>query len=383
MLLVVLLWLPLPDRVAHASDAGALLRECIGHYAMADFAGALAACRKAAKETRAPAELARIHLFLGLCYHGQRDQQRARKEVAAALSHDPGLTLDPRRHKKSVLLLLQQVKGQVLGRLVIHADRPNARVLLDGKPRGRTPFEGAVLVGRHKVLVRTDDGKYRKELYVQVTPGRLQLVLPLVLVSGTLSVSSTPAGAKVLVDGKRAGTTPLEGHPLPPGRHRVAVQREGYRPWRRQVTVEPDRKISLALELETAKLPATLPAHRPAEPPSFWRRERRWTWVAAGTAAAFALAGAGVGLSTLADHDEYANTDDPRRFDELEQTIPSRVTATNVLFGIAGAAALTSVVLLFLEGRTPTGESGQERAGGLRVTPVAGQLSGVVLGARF
>jgi hypothetical protein len=42
--------------------------------------------------------------------------------------------------------------------------------------------------------------------------------------TGSLHVSSTPAGAKVLVDGKARGVTPLELADLSPGRHEVMLQ---------------------------------------------------------------------------------------------------------------------------------------------------------------
>jgi hypothetical protein len=42
--------------------------------------------------------------------------------------------------------------------------------------------------------------------------------------AGSLRVSSTPAGARVLVDGKARGVTPLDLTDLSPGRHEVALQ---------------------------------------------------------------------------------------------------------------------------------------------------------------
>jgi hypothetical protein len=54
---------------------------------------------------------------------------------------------------------------------------------------------------------------------------------------GSLLVRSTPLGARVLVDGREYGRTPLTVGNLSRGTHRVRVIRDGYEPDERQVTV--------------------------------------------------------------------------------------------------------------------------------------------------
>lgn len=66
---------------------------------------------------------------------------------------------------------------------------------------------------------------------------------------GTVTVSSTPAGADVMVDGAFVGNAPANLK-LPPGRHSVAVTSSGFRPWSRDFTVLAASETNLNAVLE-------------------------------------------------------------------------------------------------------------------------------------
>ncbi|MCF8130524.1 MAG: PEGA domain-containing protein [Deltaproteobacteria bacterium] len=66
----------------------------------------------------------------------------------------------------------------------------------------------------------------------------------------TLKVDSTPPGAKILVDGRLKGTTPLELTRLKPGRLTVDVQKEGYSLWKEQVLIREDRPLEIKAVLK-------------------------------------------------------------------------------------------------------------------------------------
>ena len=64
---------------------------------------------------------------------------------------------------------------------------------------------------------------------------------------GELEIKSEPSGARVSVDGKEAGKTPLVLSKIKPGSHRIRVAGEGYEPYEEQVGVsEGERKEILA-----------------------------------------------------------------------------------------------------------------------------------------
>lgn len=65
----------------------------------------------------------------------------------------------------------------------------------------------------------------------------------------TLSVSSSPRGARVQIDGVARGVTPLKLSRLQAGPHRVRVSYEGYRPVVRTVSLEPGKTVTLGVSL--------------------------------------------------------------------------------------------------------------------------------------
>ena len=67
-----------------------------------------------------------------------------------------------------------------------------------------------------------------------------------------LNVRSAVRGARVLVDGKEEGRTPLTGLELAPGEHRVRVERTGYETYEKKVHLRSGRKVSLFADLKPA-----------------------------------------------------------------------------------------------------------------------------------
>lgn len=69
------------------------------------------------------------------------------------------------------------------------------------------------------------------------------------VLTGSLSVTTTPADAQVLVNGEYIGMTPIQAHRLVPGTYRIDIQRDGYVSRTQSVQIEGSRGISLQ-ELE-------------------------------------------------------------------------------------------------------------------------------------
>jgi hypothetical protein len=62
--------------------------------------------------------------------------------------------------------------------------------------------------------------------------------------TGTVSISSTPYLAEVYVDGDNMGYTPAKLM-LPPGKHRFRCEKQGYKPWTKEITVTPGAELTL------------------------------------------------------------------------------------------------------------------------------------------
>lgn len=91
---------------------------------------------------------------------------------------------------------------------------------------------------------------------------------PAAPIGGSLLVRSTPLGARVFVDGREYGRTPLTVGSLSRGAHHVRVIRDGYVPDERQVTVtSAQRAHSMTVRLSPQRVaPAASVASRPAAP---------------------------------------------------------------------------------------------------------------------
>ena len=68
----------------------------------------------------------------------------------------------------------------------------------------------------------------------------------------TLSVSANVTGARVLVDGRSVGKTPLDDKAVSPGTHRLRVEAEGYDAYEKRIRVESGRAMSLYVDLSEA-----------------------------------------------------------------------------------------------------------------------------------
>jgi hypothetical protein len=203
-----------------------------------------------------------------------------------------------------------------------------------------------------------------------------------------LLVSSEPPGAEVRVDGRPRGKTPFV-IALPPGGYGLALERPGFAPAVRQVSVTLDGHAVVEVQLEPASpavaaaapapgpspgptgadatagggagaprppadlsAPAPSPIAAPSPPPAVREHRRVWTWVAAG--AAIVAAGAGAYFGNVArqkSDDLTGSVHDSATATALAQDARSASRTANVLYGVAAGAAAAGATLFVVEGR--------------------------------
>ena len=149
--------------------------------------------------------------------------------------------------------LVREKLARQSGTIEVASVPGGARVFLDGKrQRGVTPLTiNGAKVGRHEVRVQLK-GHETWVNEIEVHPSStVRVMADLAGRSGTLLVSSTPKGADVYVDGDNRGKT-IVSLTLTPGKHTLRVEKDGYRPEIREVTLGPAEKRSLSVSLSRA-----------------------------------------------------------------------------------------------------------------------------------
>lgn len=180
----------------------------------------------------------------------------------------------------------------------------------------------------------------------------LRARLPL---EGSLRISVEPP-SDVSVDGEPAGPSPVSAR-LRPGAHRVRATHEGYHPLERDVELAPAARVQLELSLVPLAPPAGATERAPeaavrdtvAPPPK--TQPRRWTYVAAGVAAACLAAGVTFGLSAHQAQDTLKDGTprSPEQVQQVYDTAVARSAAANGFYAAAGITGATALALFFLE----------------------------------
>jgi hypothetical protein len=150
--------------------AEVLFQRAVRETASAGFRSAVELLERAALVTSDPQLLGRIQLYLGINHAVLGAPARSRQAFRAALTHNPLLELDPARIKQDVVDLFQEVRRGMLGQLVVQGTPEGAEVRVDGERGGWVPYQGWLPVGRHRVEVRSSDGKhvFRQEVVLHL-----------------------------------------------------------------------------------------------------------------------------------------------------------------------------------------------------------------------
>ena len=150
--------------------------------------------------------------------------------------------------------LASEVRRRAMPELVVRSVPSGARVSLDGKFRGNTPFRTRLEIGSHRIRVeKAFCADWERTLYL--SRGEKKRIVAELEKRGNLRVSSEPSGASLFVDGVFAGITPLTLESLPSEPRIIEVTCEGWEPMRDLLSVEPGRTTEVDVALRKPLLP--------------------------------------------------------------------------------------------------------------------------------
>jgi hypothetical protein len=194
-----------------------------------------------------------------------------------------------------------------------------------------------------------------------------------------LMVFADPPSARISVDGKELGSSPASVE-LIAGNHTLTVAAEGFEKVERSFVMQTTRATEMTISLrpvsavketpvvsdapkvEPKKTTVTDPGPPPPPPPMVvtpeqpQKKGRLWTYVAGGVAVAGLGAGIGLGVAAQGEADKFVKVSTPHDPNTVQADFLRAQKAANdvavgadVAYAVAGAAAITAVILFFVE----------------------------------
>lgn len=135
----------------------------------------------------------------------------------------------------------------VMATLSVNTSTSGASIIINGKQKSTTgKFSGELAPGTYLVEIEkagfkkyTQTVTLAKSEHKEINAGSLEAIL------GALKIDFKPIGAKILIDGKDAGTSPAVINDLAVGRHSVKITNDGYKDYSANIEVSKDRLVSL------------------------------------------------------------------------------------------------------------------------------------------
>lgn len=149
-------------------------------------------------------------------------------------------------------LLIKTDLASNVGTLKITTKPEGASVTVDGTVMGNTPFTERLEEGKRKIRIEKS-GYVPVDQLVTITRKQQTFLkdIALEIVPSTLKISSAPEGARVFVNGKQYADTPTELKQLLPGLYKIRLEKKGYDPATRDVTITPGNTFEVALNLDS------------------------------------------------------------------------------------------------------------------------------------
>lgn len=134
----------------------------------------------------------------------------------------------------------------LLATLTVLPETPGCAIAIDDEPKGEGHWTGKLTPGLHRIVCSKPG--YR-DLAESVELGKSEFkelkIGALTPSYGNLNVNYTPAGAKVDIDGKRAGLTPDVFRDIHAGKHTVVISKDGYATQRKEITITEGETLEL------------------------------------------------------------------------------------------------------------------------------------------
>jgi hypothetical protein len=138
-----------------------------------------------------------------------------------------------------------------VGTLKVDSTPTNANISIDGEPRGHTPFNDRLEQGQHKVRVEKEGYAIFEQLVTVNRDKTSATTAELQMLPGSIAVTSSPTGAAVFIGNRQYENTPTEIKNLQPGPYSIKIEKSGFDPATRDITLHPGQALEIELSLDS------------------------------------------------------------------------------------------------------------------------------------
>ncbi|MCP3898617.1 MAG: PEGA domain-containing protein, partial [Desulfobacteraceae bacterium] len=129
------------------------------------------------------------------------------------------------------------------GLIIVYSHPENAKIFIQNRKMGQTPRKFSFPEGSYTIEIRKKGYQpYKKQ--VHITPWKTLYVnaglekKSIQRKNGDVHISSSPKGAKIMVDGKYYGRSPMSLG-LVPGKHYIKITKRGFQTYEQRIRIKP------------------------------------------------------------------------------------------------------------------------------------------------
>ncbi len=137
-----------------------------------------------------------------------------------------------------------------IGTVKIKSIPYDANVYIDGKPRGKTPFEADMTEGHYKLKIMKSGYAPYEYMFILKRNETEQIKATLEELPGSIKIESNPSNCLVFLNGRQYENTPVKIDNLLPGNYKLKVERKGFDPVYKKVTVYKGQENSVVIDLK-------------------------------------------------------------------------------------------------------------------------------------
>lgn len=131
----------------------------------------------------------------------------------------------------------------------------DAEIYVNNERKGIRTWTGDLEAGNYTIECRKANHRpsSEKKTITENMSGETFTLQPPTPINGSLVVSSNPPMAKITIDGKQVGETPMRINAILIGEHTLRLEKEGCAPLAKTITIEEGKTLSLDEKLDTGR----------------------------------------------------------------------------------------------------------------------------------